>query len=125
MIGTKRRRVKDLRGTSHVVTHIDTLIAIIVLRLRTLRDKRCVKLQYVQTLNPKVDIPLYATDAYSLQIYHSPRAKILALKVLRCGQSVKVQDYYRDMGHIIQDIDTHMAIIVVRISTFEDYGCVQ
>ena len=31
------------------------------------------------TLNPKVDTPLFATTANRLQLYHSPRAKILAL----------------------------------------------
>ena len=31
-------------------------------------------------LNPKVDIPLFATNANPIQLYHSRRAKILAFK---------------------------------------------
>ena len=33
---------------------------------------------YIRILNPKVDTPLFATTANPLQLYHSPRAKILA-----------------------------------------------
>ena len=32
-------------------------------------------------LNPKVDIPLFATNANPLQLYHSLRAKPLAFKI--------------------------------------------
>ena len=35
----------------------------------------------VPNLNPKVDTPLFATYANPLQLYHSPRAKMLALNV--------------------------------------------
>ena len=31
-------------------------------------------------LNPKVDIPLFATNANPLQLFHSPRARILSFK---------------------------------------------
>ena len=31
-------------------------------------------------LNPKVDIPLFATNANTLHLYHSATAKILAFK---------------------------------------------
>ena len=34
--------------------------------------------QGVLLLNPKVDIPLFDTNTNRLQLYHSPRAKILA-----------------------------------------------
>ena len=33
----------------------------------------------INNLNPKVDIPLFATNANPLQLYHSPRATILPL----------------------------------------------
>ena len=36
----------------------------------------------MELLNPKVDTPLFTTNANPLQLYHSPRMKILAFKAL-------------------------------------------
>ena len=52
----------------------------------------------LHVLNPQVDIPLFATNANPLQLYHSPRAKILAFKVL-----VTTIDA---LGHFLKRINT-------------------
>ena len=46
------------------------------------------------TLKPKVDAPLFAINANPLQLYHSPRAKILAfnLGILTSNQRTQLVD---------------------------------
>ena len=45
----------------------------------------CVEITKI--LNLKVDIPLFATNANPLQLYHSPRANICAFNLLFCQLS--------------------------------------
>ena len=40
-------------------------------------------------LNPKVDIPLFATNDNPLQLYHSRKAKIVSLRTTGCSNGFR------------------------------------
>ena len=57
----------------------------------------CVEITKI--LNPKVDIPLFATNANPLQLYHSPRENICAFNLLFCQLSTTNERFLHYMAH--------------------------